>query len=54
VVTGEAVLDAYNYSGIKKLIYVEGSHGYLLASMVRHYPEMTGILFDAPSVINGA
>jgi len=52
--TGEAVLDAYDYSGIKRLIDVGGGHGYLLASIVRHYPEMTGILFDSPSVINGA
>lgn len=52
--TGAAVLDAYDYSGIKRLIDVGGGHGYLLASIVKRYPEITGILFDAPSVINGA
>lgn len=52
--TGAPVVEGYNYAGITKLIDVGGGHGYLLASIVKHYPEITGVLFDTHSVINGA
>ena len=49
-----AVIDAYDFTGIKKLVDVGGGHGLLLASILEKYPRMTGVLFDAPSVVEGA
>lgn len=52
--TGNAVVEAYDFSGIHTLTDVGGGHGYLLASILKRYPDMQGILFDAPSVVQGA
>jgi hypothetical protein len=49
-----AVLEAYDFSGIGTLVDVAGGHGMLLASILRKYPSMRGILFDAEHVIAGA
>jgi hypothetical protein len=49
-----AVVDAYDFSGITRLVDVGGGHGLLLASILNKYPQMGGVLFDAPSVIYGA
>jgi hypothetical protein len=49
-----AVLNAYDFTGISELVDVGGGHGLLLASILKKYPEMSGGLFDAPSVIDGA
>jgi hypothetical protein len=49
-----AVLQAYDFSGIGVLVDVAGGHGMLLASILKQYPAMRGILFDAPHVIAGA
>lgn len=51
---GAAVIDAYDFTGIKKLVDVGGGHGLLLASILEKYPRMTGVVFDAPTVIEGA
>ena len=49
-----AVVSAYDFSGITKLVDVGGGHGLLLASILEKYPQISGVLFDAPSVIEGA
>ena len=49
-----AVLQAYDFSGIGVLVDVAGGHGMLLSTILRQYPSMRGILFDAPHVIAGA
>jgi hypothetical protein len=49
-----AVVNAYDFSGIRKLVDVGGGHGLLLASILEKYPQMRGVLFDAPSVFEGA
>lgn len=49
-----AVLEAYNFSGIRKLVDVGGGHGFFLASIVEKYPQMTGALFEAPYVTDRA
>jgi hypothetical protein len=51
---GAAVVEAYDFSGIKKLVDIGGGHGLLLASILEKYSQMTGVLFDAPSVVDGA
>jgi len=49
-----AVLGAYDFSGIKKLVDVGGGHGLLLVSVLSKYPNMKGVLYDAPPVVAGA
>jgi hypothetical protein len=50
----EPIVNAYDFSRISKLVDVGGGHGYLLCSVLKRYPEMSGILYDAQSVTNGA
>jgi hypothetical protein len=49
-----AVLQAYSFDGIDVLVDVAGGHGYVLTSVLREYPSMRGILFDADHVVAGA
>lgn len=49
-----AVVSAYDFSGISKLVDVGGGHGLLLASVLSKYPNMKGVLYDEPTVIQGA
>ncbi len=49
-----AVLAGYDFSGINKLVDVGGGHGLLLSSIMGKYPQMSGVLYDAQSVIDGA
>jgi hypothetical protein len=50
----EAIHSAYEFSGIGTLVDIGGGHGGLLTSILRRNPQMRGILFDAPPVIEGA
>jgi hypothetical protein len=50
----EAVLAAYDFSGIHRLIDVGGGQGALLTSILRANPAMHGVLFDLPQVVAGA
>jgi len=50
----EALHAAYTFSGIKRIMDVGGGHGGLITSILQRNPEMTGILFDSPQVIEGA
>lgn len=49
-----AVVSAYDFSGIEKLVDVGGGHGLLLASVLSKYPKMRGVLYDTPAVVAGA
>ncbi|MGQ0551463.1 MAG: methyltransferase [Armatimonadota bacterium] len=49
-----AVLGGYDFAGIATVVDVGGGHGRLLASILKAYPTMRGILFDLPHVIEGA
>jgi hypothetical protein len=49
-----AVLAAYDFSGIQRLVDVGGSRGALLASILAAHPDMRGVLCDLPEVVNGA
>ena len=48
------ILENYDFAGITKLMDVAGGYGSLLANIVAKHPGMTGVLFDAPSVIEKA
>lgn len=48
-----AVANAYDFTGINKLVDVGGGHGALLAAILANHPQMSGVLFDAPYVVAG-
>jgi SAM-dependent methyltransferase len=50
----DAVLSSYDFSSISKIVDVGGGHGSLIASILKANPQMRGVLFDAPPVIEGA
>ena len=52
-IEGKAVIGAYDFSGIKRLADLGGGHGVLLASILRRYPQMQGVLFDRAEIIAG-
>ena len=50
----EPIVNTYDFSGIAKLADVGGGHGLLLSAILKKYPAMKGILYDAASVVSGA
>lgn len=50
-VAAQAIVEAYDFSGIKRLADVGGGHGLLLAEILRANPDMQGVLFDRPEVV---
>jgi hypothetical protein len=48
-----AALEAYDFSGIGTLVDIAGGHGMILASILRAYPAMRGVLFDVEHVLAG-
>jgi ubiquinone/menaquinone biosynthesis C-methylase UbiE len=50
----DAVMGSYDFSGIQKLVDIGGGLGSLLATILKAYPHMQGVLADAPSVIDSA
>jgi hypothetical protein len=54
VIDSESILEAYDFSGIRRLADVGGGHGTLLAAILQRYPEMEGVLYDLPEVVEGA
>jgi len=50
----DAILRAYDFSGVGTYADVGGGHGVLMARALAAYPGMHGILFDLPSVAEGA
>jgi hypothetical protein len=52
--SGAAITDAYDFSGVERLIDVGGGHGLFLATILQAYPAMRGVLFDQPDVVAGA
>ena len=47
------VLDAYDFSTIKKLVDVGGGHGKNIAEILKRHPKMRGVLFDMPHAFEG-
>jgi hypothetical protein len=46
-----AIVDAYDFSGIRTLVDIGGGHGATLTAVLRRYPTMKGILFDLPEIV---
>lgn len=49
--TGSALAAAYDFSTVRELVDVGGGHGTLLSLLIDHFPNLRGILFDRPEVI---
>lgn len=49
-----AILDAYDFSGVKVLADIGGGNGSVITAILHKYPEMKGILFDLPGVVERA
>jgi len=52
--TAAAVCAAYDFSGVKRLVDVGGGHGILITTILKANPHLRGVLFDLPSVVEGA
>jgi hypothetical protein len=52
--TNPAIAAAYKFAKFRTLVDVGGSHGALLATILKANPKLNGVLFDQPSVIAGA
>lgn len=52
--TNEVITSLYDFSGFNKLVDVGGGHGGLITLLLKSNPNLKGVLFDAPEVIEGA
>lgn len=52
--TPQSVVEAYDFSEIKEVVDLGGAHGTLLSAILRAYPQMKGVLFDLPHVVEAA
>jgi hypothetical protein len=50
----DAITSLYDFSQFGKIVDVGGGHGGLITAILQKNPEVKGILFDAPQVIEGA
>ena len=50
----DAVSKGYDFSGARKLVDVAGGIGGMISAILVENPQLEGVLFDAPSVIEGA
>jgi hypothetical protein len=46
-----AIVENYDFSGVRTLVDVGGGHGATLAAILARYPEMRGTLVDLPQVV---
>lgn len=49
-----AILSEYNFKNVKKIIDIGGGQGILLSMILHKYPEIEGVVFDLPHVVEGA
>lgn len=49
-----AVVNAYDFSGFKTMVDVGGGHGALITTVLKANPRLRGVVFDQPSVVEGA
>jgi SAM-dependent methyltransferase len=47
----DAIIDAYDFTGIKQLVDLGGGEGTFLGKVLHRYPDMEGTLFDLPPVV---
>jgi hypothetical protein len=49
-----AILDAYDFSGVEKVVDVGGGHGMLMTALLQTHSHLSGIVFDLEPVVAGA
>ena len=49
-----SLVEAYDFGGVGTLVDVGGGHGALLAAVLDTYPDMGGVLYDLPHVVETA
>ncbi|GEO08280.1 methyltransferase [Segetibacter aerophilus] len=49
-----AVVNAYDFSPLAKLVDVGGGHGFLLASILAKFSNVKGVLYDTPAIVTEA
>lgn len=54
LMSAPAIVEAYDFSGINKLVDIAGGHGLLLAAILKANPHLNGVLFDLPFVIENS
>ena len=52
--TAKAILEAYDFTGVRSIIDLGGGYGALIVSILRSNPHLIGTLFDAEEVISQA
>ncbi len=52
--TAPAIVEAYDFSGVRVLADIAGGHGLLLAQILKANPNVKGMLFDVVPVVAGA
>jgi SAM-dependent methyltransferase len=52
--TAQLVMQAYDFSGLKRIVDVGGGHGEMLSYVLQANPEAAGILFDLAVAVDGA
>jgi hypothetical protein len=50
----QAVAEAYDFAGVRRLVDVGGGNGTLLAEVLRRAPSLHGVLFDLPDTVGRA
>ena len=53
-VEGPAICDAYDFSDLPTIVDVGGGYGLLLATILKAYPGLKGVLFELPSFVERA
>jgi hypothetical protein len=51
---GATAAKAYDFSGVDRIVDVGGGQGKVLASILEAHPNVRGVLFDLPRVVEGA
>ena len=49
-----AIIEAYDFTGVKHLVDIGGGHGVLLCDIIEKNPTIRGTIFDQPYVAEGA
>lgn len=49
--TSVAVVNAYDFSSVSKLVDVGGGHGFLMASILAKFGNVKGVLYETPAIV---
>ena len=50
----QAMIDAYDYTGVNTLVDIGGGNGTVLIEVLKRYPNLKSVLYDLPGVIDRA